>query len=161
MKSLRWVNFRTFIENSIRMFNNGWRKASHVMSDYLNRIGAGFIIDNNEVLDFDFVPNVIVGREDLGVTQDLERVLVFRHDRPRPRVLLHLDDWREVAHELVHLARVARDLGVVRVERGVLVSHGVQFSWFRMVIASSGQLRAARVAVSCRSAGTSACSRTQ
>jgi len=33
------------------------------MSSYLDRIGAGFIISNPEALDFDFVPNEIVGRE--------------------------------------------------------------------------------------------------
>ena len=47
------------------MFNNGWRKASHVMSNYLDRIGAGFIISNPEVLDFDYIPNEIVGRESI------------------------------------------------------------------------------------------------
>jgi len=47
----------------IRIFNNGWRKASHVMSSYLDRIGAGFVISNPEALDFDFIPNEIVGRE--------------------------------------------------------------------------------------------------
>jgi cell division control protein 6 len=47
------------------MFNNGWRKASHVMSNYLDRIGAGFIIANPEVLDFDFMPKEIVGRDQI------------------------------------------------------------------------------------------------
>ena len=35
------------------------------MVDYLDRLGAGFIIDNDEVLDFDFVPTNIVGREEI------------------------------------------------------------------------------------------------
>ena len=65
MKFLRWFKYLSFEVNLIRIFNNGWRKASHVMSGYLNRIGAGFIIENNEILDFDFVPNEIVGREDI------------------------------------------------------------------------------------------------
>ena len=35
------------------------------MADYLNRIGAGFIIAQPEMLDFDYVPKELVGREDI------------------------------------------------------------------------------------------------
>ena len=45
------------------MFNNGWRKPSDVMSSYLDRIGAGYVIDNPEPLDFDYVPENLVCRE--------------------------------------------------------------------------------------------------
>ncbi len=45
------------------MFNNGWRKPSDVMSSYLDRIGAGYVIDNPEPLDFDYVPEKLVCRE--------------------------------------------------------------------------------------------------
>ena len=46
------------------MFNNGWHKHSDVMSSYLDRIGAGYVIDNPEPLDFDYVPKDLVCRED-------------------------------------------------------------------------------------------------
>ena len=46
------------------MFNNGWHKHSDVMSSYLDRIGAGYVIDNPEPLDFDYVPQDLVCRED-------------------------------------------------------------------------------------------------
>lgn len=38
------------------------------MADYLNRIGAGLIIAHPEILDFDHVPEELVGREDLQAT---------------------------------------------------------------------------------------------
>lgn len=47
------------------MFNNGWRKPSYVMSGYLNRIGAGFIIEDSDPLDFDYIPSEIVSRNSL------------------------------------------------------------------------------------------------
>jgi cell division control protein 6 len=47
------------------MFNNGWRKPSDVMSNYLDRIGAGWILANPEVFNFDYVPDELVGRDDV------------------------------------------------------------------------------------------------
>ena len=47
------------------MFNNGWRKPSDVMANYLDRIGAGWILANPEVFDFDYIPQEMVGREDV------------------------------------------------------------------------------------------------
>ena len=38
------------------MFKNGWRKPSVVMTSYLDRIGAGAVLANPEVLDFDWTP---------------------------------------------------------------------------------------------------------
>ena len=35
------------------------------MVDYLDRIGAGLIIAHPEMLDFDYVPDELVGREDV------------------------------------------------------------------------------------------------
>lgn len=35
------------------------------MSDYLDRIGSGFILLNPDPLDFDYIPEVMVGREDI------------------------------------------------------------------------------------------------
>ena len=35
------------------------------MVDYLDRIGAGLIIAHPEMLDFDHVPETLVGREDI------------------------------------------------------------------------------------------------
>ena len=35
------------------------------MVDYLDRIGAGLIIAHPEMLDFDYVPEELVGREDV------------------------------------------------------------------------------------------------
>ena len=35
------------------------------MSDYLDRIGAGFILANPTVLDFDHIPKELVGRDDV------------------------------------------------------------------------------------------------
>ena len=35
------------------------------MSSYLDRIGAGLILSKPEVFGFDFVPEVLVGREDI------------------------------------------------------------------------------------------------
>lgn len=45
------------------MFKNGWRKPSVVMASYLDRIGAGAVLANPEVLDFDWMPPQLVGRE--------------------------------------------------------------------------------------------------
>ena len=38
------------------------------MSDYLDRIGSGFILLNPDPLDFDFIPEVMVGRETIQET---------------------------------------------------------------------------------------------
>jgi len=46
------------------MFNNGWRKPSDVMSSYLDRIGAGWVLAKPEVFNFDYIPNELVGREE-------------------------------------------------------------------------------------------------
>ena len=35
------------------------------MSSYLDRIGAGLILSRPEVFGFDFVPDLLVGREDI------------------------------------------------------------------------------------------------
>jgi len=35
------------------------------MSSYLDRIGAGLILSNPEIFGFDFIPNVLVGREEI------------------------------------------------------------------------------------------------
>jgi len=48
----------------MRMFNNGWRSPSKVMTDYLDRIGAGLIIRDNEPFNFDFLPQNLVSRDD-------------------------------------------------------------------------------------------------
>jgi len=45
------------------MFKNGWRKDCDVMASYLDRIGAGAVLDNPEVLDFDWMPPELVGRD--------------------------------------------------------------------------------------------------
>ncbi len=37
------------------MFNNGWRKPSDVMANYLDRIGAGWILANPEVFDLSLI----------------------------------------------------------------------------------------------------------
>jgi cell division control protein 6 len=50
------------------------------MSDYLDRIGAGFIISNPEALDFDFVPNEIVGRENIQSELANKFTSIDRHD---------------------------------------------------------------------------------
>ncbi len=45
------------------IFNNGCLCPSNVMSGYLDRIGAGFVIKDPNPLDFDFIPETIVARE--------------------------------------------------------------------------------------------------
>ena len=35
------------------------------MSSYLDRIGAGLILSRPEVFGFDYVPDLLVGREDI------------------------------------------------------------------------------------------------
>ncbi|MDG1550626.1 MAG: AAA family ATPase [Candidatus Poseidoniaceae archaeon] len=50
------------------------------MSSYLDRIGAGFIISNPEALDFDFVPNEIVGRETIQSELANKFASIDRHD---------------------------------------------------------------------------------
>ena len=35
------------------------------MSDYLDRIGSGFILLHPDPLDFDYIPEVMVGREEI------------------------------------------------------------------------------------------------
>ena len=45
------------------MFKNGWRKPSVVMASYLDRIGAGSVLADPEVMDFDWTPPELVGRE--------------------------------------------------------------------------------------------------
>ena len=47
------------------------------MSSYLDRIGAGLILSKPEVFGFDYIPNVIVGRE--STQGDLAAVLVVSH----------------------------------------------------------------------------------
>lgn len=47
------------------MFNNGWRKPSDVMSNYLDRIGAGWVLSDPDVMDFDYIPAELVGRESI------------------------------------------------------------------------------------------------
>ena len=47
------------------MFNNGWRKPSDVMTNYLDRIGAGLVLANPEVFNFDYVPEHMVGRGEI------------------------------------------------------------------------------------------------
>ncbi len=48
-----------------RVFKNGWHQDATSMSDYLDRIGSGFILLNPDPLDFDYIPEVMVGREDI------------------------------------------------------------------------------------------------
>ena len=45
------------------MFKNGWHQDAINMSDYLDRIGSGFILLNPDPLDFDYIPEEMVGRE--------------------------------------------------------------------------------------------------
>jgi cell division control protein 6 len=45
------------------MFKNGWREPSVVMASYLDRIGAGSVLADPEVMDFDWTPPELVGRE--------------------------------------------------------------------------------------------------
>ena len=35
------------------------------MSNYLDRIGAGFVLANPEGLDFDYMPDELVGRDEI------------------------------------------------------------------------------------------------
>ncbi len=63
MRSLDRQNIHYFILLK-RIFNNGWRNPSDVMSGYLDRIGAGYVIKDPGPLDFDHLPESIVGRED-------------------------------------------------------------------------------------------------
>jgi len=62
---MRFLNQKNVIITNLprRMFNNGWHNPSDVMSSYLDRIGAGYVINNPDPLDFDYVPNEIVSRE--------------------------------------------------------------------------------------------------
>jgi cell division control protein 6 len=46
-----------------RMFKNGWRSPSVVMASYLDRIGAGAVLVNPEVMDYDWMPPELVGRD--------------------------------------------------------------------------------------------------
>ena len=56
------------------------------MSSYLDRIGAGLILSKPEVFGFDYIPNVIVGRESIqgdlaavfGSLAHIQRALVER-----------------------------------------------------------------------------------
>ena len=63
------------------MFKNGWRKPSVVMTSYLDRIGAGAVLANPEVLDFDWTPPELVGpawsREMMSEEAQLEAGLFF------------------------------------------------------------------------------------
>ena len=59
------------------------------MVDYLDRIGAGLIIAHPEMLDFDYVPEELVGREEIQrelasrfPTSPPLKVLLERHHRP-------------------------------------------------------------------------------
>lgn len=47
------------------MFKNGWRKPSLVMTSYLDRIGAGSVLADPEVMDFDWMPPELVGRDEV------------------------------------------------------------------------------------------------
>ena len=47
MKSHDFANSK-IIHELKRIFNNGWRKPSVVMTGYLDRIGAGYVIENPE-----------------------------------------------------------------------------------------------------------------
>ena len=47
------------------MFKNGWRQGPISMSDYLDRIGSGLILLHHAPLDFDFIPETMVGRESI------------------------------------------------------------------------------------------------
>ena len=66
MKSHDFANSK-IIHKLKRIFNNGWRKPSVVMTGYLDRIGAGYVIENPEPLDFDFIPTELVCREDFQI----------------------------------------------------------------------------------------------
>ncbi len=46
------------------MFNNGWRQPCAAMSSWLNRIGAGLVLKHPEMLDHDWVPKELVGRDE-------------------------------------------------------------------------------------------------
>ena len=48
-----------------RMFKNGWREPSFVMTSYLDRIGAGSVLADPEVMDFDWMPPELVGRDEV------------------------------------------------------------------------------------------------
>jgi Cdc6-like AAA superfamily ATPase len=50
------------------VFKNGWHQDATSMSDYLDRIGSGFILLNPDPLDFDYIPEVMVGRETIQET---------------------------------------------------------------------------------------------
>ena len=51
------------------------------MADYLDRIGAGFIIAHPEFLDYDHVPEELVGQEDI---QSLQNSLLWPPHRGLP-----------------------------------------------------------------------------
>ena len=46
------------------MFNNGWRQPCAAMSSWLDRIGAGLVLKHPEMLDYDWVPKELVGRDE-------------------------------------------------------------------------------------------------
>ena len=50
------------------------------MSDYLDRIGSGFILLNPDPLDFDYIPEAMVGR---SIQQTLSRKIPFHRSSKR------------------------------------------------------------------------------
>jgi len=62
------LNFDSFTLCKERVFKNGWLQDAISMSDYLDRIGSGFILLNPDPLDFDYIPEVMVGRETIQET---------------------------------------------------------------------------------------------
>ena len=57
------MNFGLFSSEKERVFKDGWHQDAINMSDYLDRIGSGFILLNPDPLDFDYIPEEMVGRE--------------------------------------------------------------------------------------------------
>lgn len=61
-----WCSLSTAVlrANLNRMFNNGWRRPSPAMVDYLDRIGAGLVLENPERFSYDYIPPALVGRDE-------------------------------------------------------------------------------------------------
>ena len=62
------MNNARFSFGKERVFKNGWHQDAISMSDYLDRIGSGFILLNPDPLDFDYIPEAMVGRESIQQT---------------------------------------------------------------------------------------------
>ena len=45
------------------MFNNGWRSPPKAMSAWLDRIGAGLVLQHPEMLGYDYLPSELIGRD--------------------------------------------------------------------------------------------------